>query len=633
MLKKLGLIAPLVFLWLSPAASWADSARLAQLVDYVGVDYPEAVQDGEVVSDLEYAEMQEFSSLIQEEVDALPAGPARDRLLPLSQELAAAIAGKVDVATVAGITGEMSGILLNSTTLAAAPAQIPELAAGRELYAAHCAACHGDAGAGDGPAGEALEPKPTDFLDAARARERSLYGLYNTITLGVDGTGMLAFPQLSAQERWTLAFYVGGLHVESDTLVLGEQEYGERRASELPSLRELTTARPADVAARRGDAEATLHAWLRRNPSALSAARPDPLNVAMAGVRRSVEAYAGGDAATASDAAVDAYLEGFELAEAALGTTHPDLVIEVENAMTALRSAIRRGAPADDVRIAGERVLALLQEARESRTEESLSPGVAFTSALVILLREGLEAILVIGAMAAFLAQTGRRDALRWLHGGWLAALGVGVLTWAASNYFIEISGATRELTEGITALVAAGVLFYVGFWMHSKLNARRWQEFIQSSVRAALNRRSLWALAGIAFVAAYREVFETVLFFQALWVQSTAPDASRAVLGGFAAGAVLIVGIAWVIFRFGVRLPLKEFFGVSAAVMIGLAVIFTGKGVAALQEAGKLPIDPVDFPRIDVLGIYPNWEAIAAQLLVLVAALALVVRNARTSA
>jgi high-affinity iron transporter len=221
---------------------------------------------------------------------------------------------------------------------------------------------------------------------------------------------------------------------------------------------------------------------------------------------------------------------------------------------------------------------------------------------------------------------------LRWLHGGWIAALGLGVLTWIVSNYLVEISGATRELTEGITALTAAAVLFYVGFWMHSKLNARRWQAFIQSSVRAALDRRSLWALAGIAFVAAYREVFETVLFFQALWVQSSAPAASRAVLGGFAAGAALIVAIAWAIFRFGLRLPLKQFFAVSAAIMIALAVIFVGKGVAALQEAGKLPLDPVDFPRIDVLGIYPNWQSLAAQLLVLAAALALVVFTRRTA-
>jgi len=198
-----------------------------------------------------------------------------------------------------------------------------------------------------------------------------------------------------------------------------------------------------------------------------------------------------------------------------------------------LRRAMRRNLPVAEVHAAGEEVLALLQTARDSRTGESLSPWVAFVSALVILLREGLEAILVLGAMAAFLNKTGRRDGLPWLHGGWIAALGVGVLTWVVSNYVIAISGATREITEGITALIAAAVLFYVGFWMHSKLNAKRWQAFLQESMQRALNRRGLWALSGIAFIAVYREVFETVLFFQALWAEVSVPAAESAVLGG----------------------------------------------------------------------------------------------------
>src|SRR5690606_37939859 len=225
-----------------------------------------------------------------------------------------------------------------------------------------CAACHGESGAGDGPAGANLEPAPTDFTDPERAHERSLYGLYNTITLGVEGTGMIAFPQLSAEERWALAFYVGGLHVDPATAARGEQAFAARRGGLLPTLRDVATRRLADVAATQGEPDASLYAWLRLNPAALDDARPDPLTVAMAGVRRSVELYAAGQAAAAGDAAVDAYLDGFELAEAALGTTHPDLVIDVENAMTALRNAIRRGAPEADVRIAGERALALLQD-------------------------------------------------------------------------------------------------------------------------------------------------------------------------------------------------------------------------------------------------------------------------------
>ena len=633
MLNYSRLLAVLALLSMPVAGAWADAARLAQLVDYVGVDYPEAVQNGEVVSDLEYAEMLEFSTLIQDEIESLPEGPSREALQPLSAELEQAINAKADPSVVARLSTQMSAILLTSTTLAAAPTEVPDIGSAAELYRTQCAHCHGDEGAGDGLAGQGLEPAPTDFTDPARARERSLYGLYNTITLGVEGTGMTPFPQLPAEQRWALAFYVGGMHVDDDTRARGELEYRERQDGLLPSLRDVATTRLSEVAARQGEAAASLHAWLRLNPDALARARPDPLSVAMSGIRSSVDAYAEGNAAAAADLAVDAYLEGFELAEASLGTTRPDLVIEVENAMTALRTAIRRGEPVDQVRIAGERALALLQQARDARAEDSLSPSVAFTSALVILLREGLEAILIIGAMAAFLSQTGRRDALRWLHGGWLAALGLGVLTWAVSNYVVEISGATRELTEGVTALVAAAVLFYVGFWMHSKLHARRWQEFIQSSVRAALDRRSLLAISGIAFVAAYREVFETVLFFQALWVQSSAPASSRAIVAGFVVAALLIVAIAWLIFRIGVRLPLRQFFGVSAAIMIALAVIFVGKGVAALQEAGKLPFDPVDIPRIDLLGIYPSWQSLLAQVLVLAVALALVFRNARATA
>jgi high-affinity iron transporter len=352
----------------------------------------------------------------------------------------------------------------------------------------------------------------------------------------------------------------------------------------------------------------------------------------MAGVRSSLDLYARGETRAAHDAAIDAYLEGFELAEAALSTTQPALVRAVEEAMIGLRVAIREGQPEHQVRASGEQLLTLLQQARDSQTGESLSPRVAFVSALVIMLREGLEAILVLGAMAAFLNKTGRRDALAWLHGGWLAALAAGALTWVVSNYFITISGATREVTEGVTALLAAAVLFYVGFWMHSRMNARRWQEFLQQGMQRALDGRGLWALAGIAFVAVYREVFETVLFFQALWAQAALPAAQSSTLAGAGVGAVLIVGLAWAIFRFGIRLPLKPFFMATAAIMVTLAVIFAGKGVAALQEAGKLPLDPVHFPRIDLLGIYPTLQSLGLQLFVLGAALALVLYGARSS-
>ena len=620
----------LICLLVAPPAH-ADPARLAQLVDYVGVDYAVAVEAGEIVSEAEYGEMLEFAGLIESQVDELPGGETREALRQLAGELDAAIKAKADPPQVADIASRMTGILLASPTLVTAPMTPPDVASASDVYMQQCASCHGPEGRGDGPAAHAgMEPAPTDFTEAGRARARSLYGLYNTITLGVEGTAMTSFRHLSTDERWALAFYVGGLHVDVYTRRAGQEIFEETPASALPDLGSLTTSTLAAVAEGQGDAAASLHAWLRTNPQALADARPDPLTVAEAGIRRSLDLYADGEAAAAHDAAVDAYLEGFELAEASLRTTQPALVTQVETAMMNLRQSMRRELPVADVRAAGDQVLSLLQTARESQSGESLSPWVAFVSALVILVREGLEAILVLGAMAAFLKKTERADGLPWLHGGWVAALGVGVFTWIVSNYFVAISGATREITEGITALIAAGVLFYVGFWMHSKLNANRWQSFIHGSMQRALDQRGLWALAGIAFIAVYREVFETVLFFQALWAQVTDATAESAMLSGAVVGAAIILGVAWAVFRFGVRLPLRQFFGATAAMMIALAVVFAGKGVAALQEAGRLPLDPVAFPRVELLGIYPTWQSLGAQLAILATALAVLTFNSR---
>jgi len=628
--RRLSWILAALLLAALPVA--ASPERLVQLVDYVGVDYAAAVADGEVISEFEYGEMQEFAALIEEESATLADEAARARLMPLASALRERIAAKAGPGEIAALTRQMTDILLASPLLVATPKAIPAPARVADMYQAMCAGCHGAQGQGDGPAVTAdMEPPPTDFTDRERARARSLYGLYNTITLGVEGTAMPAFAQLSEDDRWALAFFVGAMHVTPEERARGEQAFGTLRATQLPDLRDLVTATPGELAAR-DERLADVHAWLRTAPAKLAEVQPDPFAIAIAGVRESVELYAAGEVEAAQGMAVDAYLEGFELAEAALSATHGALVLEVENAMTALRLAIRDRLPEAEVRAAADRAIELLREARATQTGDSLSPSVAFVSALIIILREGLEAILVLGAMAAFLGKTGRRDALPWLHAGWIAALAVGVLTWVISNYFISISGAAREVTEGITALIAAAVLFYVGFWMHSKLNARRWQEFIQGSVQQALDSKRLASLFFIAFIAVYREVFETVLFFQALWAQVTIPSAETSLLAGAALGALVIVGLAFAIFRFGVRLPLRQFFAVTAVVMIALAVIFAGKGVAALQEAGKLPLDPIALPRIELLGIYPTVQSIAAQLLVLTAAIALILYNFRSA-
>jgi high-affinity iron transporter len=292
-------------------------------------------------------------------------------------------------------------------------------------------------------------------------------------------------------------------------------------------------------------------------------------------------------------------------------------MVRAERAMMDYRSLVQSGAPIDAVAQQATVVTDLLHAARAKLHEVQLSPTTAFISALVILLREGAEAILVVAAILAFLARAGRNEARRYVHAGWIAALVLGGATWLISNYMIEISGANREITEGVTALIAAGMLLYVGYWLHSKSHSSAWQKYIGEKVGGALTKGTVWTLATISFLAVYREAFETVLFYQAL-VAQVGPASHGGLIGGVVAAVVLLAVLAWVILRASVKLPIGLFFSVSGIVLLVLAVVFTGQGIAALQEAGKIGVQGVKFISIPMLGIYPTLQSLSAQAVVL---------------
>src|SRR5690606_24101308 len=155
--------------------------------------------------------------------------------------------------------------------------------------------------------------------------------------------------------------------------------------------------------------------------------------------------------------------------------------------------------------------------------------------------------------------------------------------TWAAATFFISISGASRELTEGFGSLLAAVVLVSVGIWMHGKSRADAWQIYIRDKLTTALSGRSAWVLFLLAFVVVYREVFETILFFAAIWSQG----GHLGMLAGALAALILLAITAWALLAYSKRLPIGRFFSLSAILMAGLSIVLIGKGVAALQEAG----------------------------------------------
>jgi high-affinity iron transporter len=355
-------------------------------------------------------------------------------------------------------------------------------------------------------------------------------------------------------------------------------------------------------------------AYLRSEPAALATGRESPIDFSARVLAESLDAYRRGDAAQAHQLAVTSYLDGFELVEAPLDGVDRGLRTRVEGAMLRYRTLIQSRAPKETVETEARAILSLLETARQRLDAARLSPATTFTSALVILLREGLEAVLVLAALIAMLIKSGRREALRYVHAGWIAALGLGGLTWLAASYVVTVSGASREVTEGVTALVAAAMLLYVGFWMHRHAHAARWKAYLETRVESALSGRTLWALAAVSFVAVYREAFETVLFYQALWIEA-GPEGRVAVGAGFVAAVVGLVLLAWLMLKLGLRLPVGWFFGVGSALMAVLAVVLAGKGIAALQHAGKVPVGALDLPAIPSLGVYPTWQGVVTQL------------------
>jgi high-affinity iron transporter len=596
------------------AANEDPSAMALHLLDYIASDYPNAVESGRVKSEDEYKEMTEFTGEAAKRVKLLPDNPAKKGLAADADKLVALVAAKADAKDVAQSANAIQAAMIHAYKIAVAPRHTPDVARGATIFGEQCTSCHGASGHGDGPAAKGMDPPPANFLDAERMGKRSAFGLYNTVTLGVQGTPMRAFTELSDDDRWALAFYVASLPESAATRTKGEALWkaGKGR-NEFATLDPIATLSPNDTAIRHGDDGVALRAYLIAHPEALAGAKGSPIDFATEKVAEAVAAYRKGDRSHASQLAIQAYLEGFELIETSLSNVDSDLMRRGERAMMDVRGAIQSGAPAAEVEAKALEASKLLAEAREKLGGEALSAPATFTAALIILLREGLEAMLVLAAIFAFLGKAERGDAKRYVHMGWIAALALGALTWFVSNKIIAISGASREVTEGVTALISAAMLLYVGFWLHDKSHAQGWQKFINAQVGGALTSGTVWTLATISFLAVYREIFETVLFYEALASQA-GPEGHGALVAGVACGAVALAITTWAILRWSARLPLGAFFAGSALLLAILAVVFTGQGIAALQEASWVDANALGSVRVPMLGIFPTMQSLGAQ-------------------
>lgn len=617
----------LLFLW--PGLIHAAPALLApadqsavmsvwQLLDYMAVDYAGAISpNGELLRASEYAEMREFSGQVSTRIQKLPAHPDQAQLTDAANQLRTLVETRTAPAQLAQAAHRLADQLLVAYPVPRAPQSPPAIAAAEKLFAENCSGCHGAQGYGDGPAAVKLNPAPANFHDADRQHQRSPMSLYQTITGGLEGSAMPAFPQLDESQRWALAYYVGQLMYDVTARQRGEalwKSSAEAKAA-ISSPEALAQATVQSLTPNLGAAKADdLLAYLRAHPEALQLGSADSIELARSLLAQSLTIYNPTAPAPALDLALRAYLDGFEPLEPTLKARNADQMAATETAMINYRAAVQRGAPTEEVKslaaLADQSLIASGQTLNQGEASDSS----AFAGSFIILFREGLEAILVLVAMVTFLKRSEQPGAMKYLHGGWILALILGAFTWLAATMLIDISGAQRELTEGLTGLLAVAVLVFVGLWMHSQSMAGRWQAYIQAQIKAHLSKQSLWGLGLLSFIAVYREVFETVLFYSAMWEQG----AHGAILAGIGVAGLSLFAVGYFLFRTSRSLPIREYFLYSSLFVGLIAVVLAGKAAKSLQEAGWLNVTRIPVPKFDWLGLFPTAQTLAMQAAVL---------------
>ena len=438
------------------------------------------------------------------------------------------------------------------------PSRPPSLARGAVVYRERCSACHGESGRGDGPKAKSLKgPPPANLTDPAVMGNKSLLDIFRRIAVGTPGTAMPEFAEDVSAEDRWAV-----------ASYVAAMQYG-------------------------GSATAAIFAAVRHQIDSALAQRSDKM-------------------------AVDAYMT-FEQVETAIRAKNAGLASELEGNFAWLRTRVAKADDAERHTIR-ERLLAGLE--RADRVEADRQSGMSlFVASFFLLVREGFEAILIVAALMTFLAKAGASERRREVARGAWAAVVASLVTWVLVELLLPVTPGQREMMEGVTMLLAAAVLFYVSYWLLSKIEAAKWTAFVRGKMQSALSSGSGLALSAVAFLAVYREGFETILFYKALF--TSAGSSSVPVVGGIAAGAVGLVAIYVLVNQLGPHVAMKPFFAVTGVMLYYMAFVFAGKGIAELQGVGIIPLTVIEgAPRIPVLGIYPTVESLIVQGLLLVLAI-----------
>jgi len=359
---------------------------------------------------------------------------------------------------------------------------------------------------------------------------------------------------------------------------------------------------------------------------------PGQLHTAHDMVAHSLRLYREGKTRQAFTLSRSAYLDHFEYAEPKLRVLDPDLILDTEFLFANLRNSMNAGAPMGEVQATADKIYAnLLRAETVVSGTGALAPTLAAGGSFFILFREGLEVVLLLAAILAYLRSTRNSRLAPGVYYGLAAAVVATALTFVAASTVLRFAPASRELLSGITSVVAVGILFYLSFWMLQQSDRRRHMEYMRARLGQAVQRGSLLAVAGAAFVSVYREGFETALLYQALF------GVSGPVMGfvwlGLGLAVLALAAVSFAVLRLQRRIPLRAFFRVAVTVTALLSIAFAGNAVRALQGAGWIGITNLigTLPRLNpslaaLTGFHPTLETVLAQAaLILVYAVGMV--------
>lgn len=331
--------------------------------------------------------------------------------------------------------------------------------------------------------------------------------------------------------------------------------------------------------------------------------------------------YRSGDADRAKALVNEAYFGYYEklgFEKTVMAYLSGDRAAAVEYQFSEVKKDITAGAPAGQVDADLAQLVSMLREDANRLDGTEQAPYAVLLQSLLIILREGLEAIIVVGAIIAYLVKSGHRDKTRAVYLGSAAALLASVLLAWLLNSLTVLSGANQEIIEGVTILIAVVMLIYVSSWTLSKAESDAWTSYVQRKSDESIKQGNVFTLALVAFLAVFREGAEVILFYQALIARSQAGTSE--VWVGLGIGLVLLVAAYVLIRLLSIRIPLRPFFLGTSFLLAVMAFSFAGSGIKELQEGGVVSATPIgSLGSFDLLGIYPTAETLGFQLAVAV--------------